>query len=140
MIEVLPHPHSSQEWGCFLKGFRGINPPRLKAASRFVLRSLDLIPDPLTRYPVLKLLFISRISRFRFPRPAGSLLLGRDSRRIRNIQGLAFGGYKFIELIRSQFCQLPLGTFIVVVVHVVIYDGFDLRILRSVFQFILKVV
>ena len=58
------------------KGFRGINPPRLKVASRFVLRSLDLIPDPLTCYPVLKLLFISRISRFRFLRPSGSLLYG----------------------------------------------------------------
>ena len=34
---------------------------------------------------------------------------------------------------------MPLGTFIVVVVHVVIYDGFDLRILRSVFQFILNI-
>lgn len=47
---------------------------------------------------------------------------------------------KLVEFIRRQFCQIPLITFIVVVINIIIYKVFHLRKICAVFNLAANVV
>lgn len=74
----------------------GHKSPLQKAVPCFVPRSFDSVPDPLAWYPVLGYFLSAKAVGSASTVPL-AVFYGRGSRSIRDIQGIAPVGYKFIK-------------------------------------------